>query len=151
MTRGSEVPVPDRPRRAPACLLLAVLFVACSREEGPPPSGGGAPAEAPPAAAGASPAAARDEAQQIFATRCFTCHGARGAGDGPASAGLTPPPRDFTDPTWQASVTDAHIEQIIRYGGAAVGRSPAMPGNPDLANRPEVVSALLEHLRGLAK
>lgn len=92
---------------------------------------------------------ARAEARQIFETRCFTCHGVQGRGDGPGSRGLQPPPRDLQDPQWQASVTDQHIEQIIMYGGAAVGKSPAMPSNPDLIGKPEVVSALRAHVRDL--
>jgi mono/diheme cytochrome c family protein len=143
----------------PRVLALGLLAAACGRERSQPPASAPDAAEAPPAAAapaaapaaGAVPAAAREEAKQVFATRCTTCHGPNGAGDGPASAGLTPPPRNLMDPQWQASVSDAHIEQIIRYGGAAVGRSPAMPANPDLAARPDVVAALLDHVRSLTK
>lgn len=87
----------------------------------------------------------------MFEQRCSTCHGVSGAGDGPASAGLTPRPRNFTDPEWQKSVTDEHIEQIIQYGGAAVGRSPMMPSNPDLTSKPDVVAALRQHVRELSK
>jgi mono/diheme cytochrome c family protein len=138
------------PLRGALALGLGLLSLGCGGEEGapPPPAPASAPAAKP---AGPDPAAVRAAAEQIFATRCFTCHGAQGAGDGPASAGLTPPPRNFTDPAWQSSVTDGHIEQIILYGGAAVGRSPMMPGNPDLTSKPEVVAALRAHVRGLAK
>jgi hypothetical protein len=48
-------------------------------------------------------------------------------------------------------VSDEHIEKIVMYGGAAVGRSPTMPGNPDLMAKPEVVRALVAHVRGLAR
>lgn len=92
---------------------------------------------------------ARTEAQQIFSTRCTTCHGQTGQGDGPASAGLTPQPRNFQDHEWQESVANDHIERIIVYGGAAVGKSPAMPPNPDLQSKPEVVAALRQHIRSL--
>jgi mono/diheme cytochrome c family protein len=92
-----------------------------------------------------------EEAKQIFATRCFTCHGPEGKGDGPGSAALEPKPRNFQDAAWQDSVTDEHIEKIIQYGGAAVGKSPTMPGNPDLMSKPEVVRALAAHVRGLAR
>lgn len=95
--------------------------------------------------------AAKKEAQEIFATRCTPCHGPSGAGDGPGSAGLTPPPRNFTDAAWQKSVTDQHIETIIKFGGMAVGKSPAMPPNPDLMAKPEVVSALRQVVRGFKK
>src|SRR5512139_2354772 len=96
-----------------------------------------------------SPEAAA-EAKSIFESRCTVCHGLTGKGDGSASAGLTPPPRNLTAPEWQASVTDAYIEQIIKYGGAAVGKSAAMPPNPDLMAKEEVIKALRAYVRGLA-
>ena len=95
--------------------------------------------------------AARAEAKDLFGTRCTVCHGPQGEGNGPASSGLTPRPRNFTDKAWQGSVTDEHIEKIIQYGGAAVGKSAAMPPNPDLASKAATVAALREHVRSLAK
>jgi mono/diheme cytochrome c family protein len=124
-------------------LTLALSGLACGGGGGAPSAGAASGGEA-----GVS-AAARKEAQDIFALRCTPCHGPQGHGDGPASAGLTPPPRNFGDPTWQDSVTDEHVEKIIQYGGAAVGKSPAMPPNPDLTSKPEVVRALREHVRSL--
>lgn len=143
-------------RRLPLLVLAVALAIACGERSEQTPAAGASAAQAPAAApaAAAAPsggAAAIAEAKQIFETRCFTCHGMTGAGDGPASAGLTPPPRNFQDPAWQASVTDEHISQIIQYGGAAVGKSPAMPANPDLMSKPEVVDALRAHVRALAK
>jgi mono/diheme cytochrome c family protein/predicted small lipoprotein YifL len=35
------------------------------------------------------------ESARLFATECASCHGTTGAGDGPAAAQLTPPPRNF--------------------------------------------------------
>ena len=126
-------PAGDSPRTAPAA---------------PPPA---APAPPPPPAPAASGAPAADrEAGLIFSARCATCHGSLGAGDGPGSAGLEPKPRDFRDPAWQASVSDAHLQQIIVGGGPAVGKSPLMPPNPDLAGKPEVVTALVVQLRSLS-
>jgi mono/diheme cytochrome c family protein len=139
-----------------AALLVAGLALACGSEPGEGAGSAEPPAPVPAAApAATSPpadlAGARAEAEQIFTSRCSTCHGATGQGDGPASAGLTPPPRNFHDPSWQASVSDDHIRQIIQYGGAAVGRSPAMPANPDLTSKPEVVEGLLGHVRSLGR
>lgn len=134
--------------------FLVLLALACGeRESAPAPPASPAPAAAPaPEPASAAPGtAAVAEAEQIFATRCTTCHGAQGAGDGPGSAALDPKPRNFQDAAWQDSVTNEHIEQIVVYGGAAVGRSPTMPGNPDLMSKPEVVRALVAHVRGLAR
>jgi mono/diheme cytochrome c family protein len=143
---------------ASLCLCAAL---ACGEREAPPPAAAppeaAAPAPAAPAAqapsapAAAPSAGAVEEAKQIFATRCFTCHGSEGAGDGPGSVALTPKPRNFQDGAWQDSVTDEHIEKIIMYGGAAVGKSPTMPGNPDLMSKPEVVRALVAHVRGLRR
>jgi len=93
--------------------------------------------------------AAQAEANNIFSTRCATCHGAQGAGDGPGSAGLNPKPRNFREAAWQGSVTDQHINTIIISGGPAVGKSAAMPPNPDLQSKPEVVAALVAHVRSL--
>ena len=133
--------------------LLAASVLACGEREATPPAAPApaAPAASAPSAAAAPAAAADDEAKQIFATRCLTCHGAGGAGNGPGSASLDPKPRNFQDAAWQASVTDEHIEKIVMYGGAAVGRSPTMPGNPDLMARPEVVRALVAYVRGLVR
>ena len=129
-----------------ASLALAVAPVAGCRDRAP--RGGPAPAASGPVTITAE---ARTEATQIFALRCSPCHGPTGAGDGPASAALSPKPRNFHDPAWQSSVTDEHIERIIQHGGSAVGRSPAMPANPDLADRPAVVAALREHVRSFRR
>jgi mono/diheme cytochrome c family protein len=132
-------------------MMGPVLSLGCGASEEP-----GAPADVPvgarePAveAPASDTSSAADEAEQLFATRCFTCHGAEGRGDGPGSASLEPKPRNFQDLAWQAQVSDEDLERIILYGGAAVGRSPTMPGNPDLMSRAEVVTALVKHLRDL--
>ena len=135
----------------------AGLALACSQSEtAASPAPAAPPAPAVPAAApaptpGGGDAAAQAEAEKIFSERCVTCHGAQGAGDGPASAGLVPTPRNFQDAAWQHSVSDEYIDQIVQYGGAAVGKSAAMPANPDLMSKPAVVAALRAHVRSLAK
>lgn len=116
-------------------LVVSAAASACSSS-----SSGGAAAISP---------AARQEAENIFSTRCATCHGPQGRGDGPGSAGLDPKPRNFTLAAWQGSVTDQHIATIIVGGGPAVGKSAAMPPNPDLGSKPDVVAGLVAHVRGL--
>ena len=86
-------------------------------------------------------------AKEIFATRCVACHGDKGDGQGVAAAGLPVKPRAYTDPLWQASVTDAYLKQVIVAGGAALGKSPLMPGNPDLETQPAVAEALVRTIR----
>jgi uncharacterized membrane protein YozB (DUF420 family) len=82
-----------------------------------------------------------------FATRCAACHGAAGHGDGAAAAGLTPRPRDFTDPAWRTARTDLELADIIRRGGPARGLSAAMPAHADLA--PPEIDALVRCVRTL--
>jgi mono/diheme cytochrome c family protein len=134
-------------------ILVAGLGLAAGCSDSGKPTQPAPPA--PPAPAAAAPAVAaataQAEAEKIFSERCVTCHGANGAGDGPASAGLVPKPRNVQVQAWQQSVSDQHIEQIVQYGGAAVGKSPTMPANPDLTSKPEVVAALRAHVRGLGK
>jgi len=90
----------------------------------------------------------KSQAKTLFGQRCVPCHGAVGKGDGPASAGLNPKPRAFGDLEWQKSVTDEHLVKIIRLGGAAVGKSAAMPNNPDVTE--PVAVALKDIVRGFA-
>jgi hypothetical protein len=68
----------------------------------------------------------------LYEQRCSTCHGARGTADGIAGASLRPPPRNFTDPVWQARTSDVRIHDVIKDGGFAHGLNPAMPAQPDL-------------------
>ena len=89
------------------------------------------------------PAAAKGAARAIFAERCVTCHGTEGKGDGPAGKMLDPKPRSFADAEWQKKTTDEHLRKVIVGGGAAVGMSPLMTPNPDLANQPDVVNGLI--------
>jgi mono/diheme cytochrome c family protein len=133
------------------CLLLCL--VACGKNNEPPPPTTGspvAPTESGPKnkkPSGAIP----EQAQQMFMTVCATCHGADGTGNGPAAETLTPKPRNYTDPAWQASVTDEDLRKIILLGGQQVGKSPMMPGNPHLKDQPEVLDGLVQIIRGFAK
>ncbi|HWV38083.1 MAG TPA: cytochrome c [Vulgatibacter sp.] len=131
----------------------ALLVAACSKDAAPEAGREAAVAPAPSreASGGGVDPASEKEAKEIFANRCAPCHGPTGGGDGPASAGFDPRPANLGSPQWQASVTDEHIERIVQYGGAAVGKSAAMPANPDLMGKPEVVKALRMYIRSLKK
>jgi mono/diheme cytochrome c family protein len=93
----------------------------------------------------------RAQAREIFSQRCATCHGPTGGGDGPASAGLSPKPRNFHDASWQGSVSTEYLTRIIRFGGAAVGKSAVMPANADIADKHAVIAALTGHVRSLGQ
>jgi mono/diheme cytochrome c family protein len=58
---------------------------------------------------------------------CASCHGVTGKGDGPASAALNPKPHDWTDKHHVKSHTNEYFIQVIKVGGAALGKSPLMP------------------------
>lgn len=133
--------------RSPAVLVVLALaaLAACK----PPHSSNFAAAEPSSSAAPAAAASPEAEAAQIFNGRCAVCHGATGAGDGPGAAALTPRPRNFRDAAWQSAATDAQIELVIRQGGAAVGKSAAMPPSPDLNDKPAVVAALRARIRAM--
>ncbi|MGH2531204.1 MAG: copper resistance protein CopC [Thermomicrobiales bacterium] len=78
-----------------AALALGVVLLLQSRVD---------PVEAE---AGGVALAAVDEAaivrgEEIYLANCATCHGAAGQGDGPAAAGLNPPPADLTSPLHRA-------------------------------------------------
>ena len=47
-------------------------------------------------------------------------------GDGPAAAPLDPKPANFADASFWETRTDADLIQVIREGGASVGRSAMM-------------------------
>jgi len=138
--------------RSPVLALALVLVTACGKNDKPPAPTSGKPGATPesgprtkPNGGGLTPAA---EAADMFANVCAQCHGPSGKGDGMAAASLNPKPRNYTDPAWQAQVTDAEIKKIILEGGQAVGKSAMMPAQGQLAGRPEVVDELVKIVRG---
>jgi cytochrome c5 len=123
--------------------LLTMTLAACGGADATPAKATSGAAK--PAAAQA-PMAAK-EAKTLFDSLCFTCHGTSGHGDGPGAAALDPKPRSFADAVWQDSVTDEHIQKVIVFGGAAVGKSPMMPAQPQLKGKTEVLQALTKIVR----
>ena len=131
------------------CATLLLSSVACSKNEGAANGSAAAQAQAVAAPAPAAEPAVdfKAEAETMFRQRCVVCHGEKGLGDGPGAAALNPKPRNYTDAAWQASVTDEQISNTIVNGGAAVGKSPIMPGSPDLLSKAEVVAELVKIVR----
>jgi len=132
--------------RVALAVTLGLPLVACTKHSSEVSVASSQPvATTPePPAPPADPAA---EARSLFKTKCIVCHGDHGAGDGPGAAALNPKPRAFADAAWQASVTDDQIKKTIVEGGAAVGKSSAMSANPELANKPEELNALVKIVR----
>jgi len=118
-------------------LALAAVAGACGKDSQPPPA--------------QEDGSQTSQAQALFNTKCARCHGINGNGRGPFSDSLHPRPHDYTDPAWQASVTDDQIKDIILRGGVNLGKSPAMPGSPTLRKRPEVLDGLIKLIRRFGK
>ncbi len=132
-------------------MVLASATGGCSKTE---PQRTAPTAETTPTPAVVAPSPPADpaaDARALFKLKCVVCHGDHGAGDGPGAAAIVPKPRAFADPEWQTAVTDEHIKRIIVEGGPAVGKSPAMPPNPDLKGKDEVVAALVKLIRDFKK
>jgi mono/diheme cytochrome c family protein len=129
-------------------VVIILLVAACGKNSEPPPPSSGSP-NAKPESGPSRPRADTQvsQAEQMYTTVCALCHGSDGTGRGPAAAQLNPKPRDYTDPAWQASITDELIRETILKGGAAVGKSPAMPGQPQLKDHPELLDGLVQIIR----
>jgi cytochrome c5 len=127
--------------------VVLVLGTGCNQPEAQP-STEVVQAAAPPPVLPPNPTT---EAKNVFSTRCAACHGAEGKGDGAGAAALDPKPRAFTDSAWQDSVDDAYLKKVIVEGGSAVQKSIAMPGNPDLSAKQDVLLELVKHIRSFKK
>lgn len=97
------------------------------------------------------PEAAAAAAKEVYNTRCASCHGAEGKGDGLAAYAVSPKPRNYADAEWQDSVTDDELSHAITHGGLGVGKSYMMPASPDLRSRPDVVAGLVAMVRAFVK
>jgi hypothetical protein len=127
---------------------------ACGKGDKPPPPTTGSknakPESGPrPDNTGGGGGNADELAAAMFRDTCAICHGIGGKGDGQMAQNLNPKPRDYTDPAWQASVTDEQIKTIIMEGGQAVGKSATMPAQKtQLQGKPEVLDGLVRIIRG---
>jgi mono/diheme cytochrome c family protein len=68
-----------------------------------------------------------EQGKQLYGQYCVTCHGQSGKGDGPGAAALNPKPRDHTDKEYMSKLSDDELFNVVKNGGASVGRSPLMP------------------------
>ena len=74
----------------------------------------------------------------LFKQKCSMCHGA----DGKGFAAIKTP--DFTDPKWQAAITDDQIVETIKNGKKG---TPMPPFKDKL--KEEEIQALVKHIRSL--
>jgi len=78
---------------------------------------------------------------------CNGCHGDGGTGDGPASAGLDPSPRNFTNSKWQDARADGELRYTIFNGSEGT----AMIANEAMFDDPNDVWNVINYLRSLKK
>ncbi len=80
--------------------------------------------------------------KDLFSANCSSCHGSDGKGDGPASAGLNPPPRNYTsNEGWKNGRTTSDIYKTLQEGipGSAMASYSYM--------NPEDLFALASYIR----
>jgi mono/diheme cytochrome c family protein len=102
-----------------------------------------------PPARPAATTASLAQGRRLYQQRCAACHGDTGAADGVGARRIQPEPQHLDAVIWQANVSDDEIKKAILLGGAAVSRSPMMPANPDLKDKPAVVQSLVAYVRSL--
>jgi mono/diheme cytochrome c family protein len=67
--------------------------------------------------------------ETLYQANCATCHGSSGAGNGPAAAGLSPPPANLRRTVQRPIATDGYLMWAISDGGARLGTGmPAFAG-----------------------
>jgi len=94
----------------------------------------------------ARPGASR--AERIYVALCAECHGADGRGSWRATLFLIRP-GDLTERLRTGRESDQYLADIIRHGGAPIGR-PGMPAFGE-ALKDEDIRELVTYLRGLAR
>ena len=116
-------------------LFLPLLLVGCTGKKNTPPSvsadsvRANDSAVAAPAAVPVERVLSYEERQGsvLYMKYCAVCHGKEGKGDGFNAFNLDPRPRDFSDSSYMAALSDAQILQTISGGGRSVNKSPLMP------------------------
>ena len=88
-------------------------------------------------------------AAAVYKARCVTCHGAAGAGDGPAGQKLKDKPKDWTKGEGLKGLTDQQVFDAIKKGGPAIGRAKTMLAFPNLSETD--VWNLVAYIKTLAK
>jgi high-affinity iron transporter len=87
-----------------------------------------------------------EHTKRLYAEKCLSCHGESGKGDGPVGKFLDPKPTDFAAVLKGAD--DASVGKIIKEGGAAAGKSKAMPAFNILSD--EQIAGLVQYCKMLA-
>jgi mono/diheme cytochrome c family protein len=70
--------------------------------------------------------------RRVFQRSCSGCHGPDGRGV--MRLGLTKPPRDLTNPEFQAAASDDDLRRVIRVGKNQMPAFGGLMGDEDLSN-----------------
>lgn len=127
------------------CLLL--YRVSANKTSSPPVSTLAAPT---PGAAlvGGVEGGDREAGRSIYLSKCASCHGTSGKGDGWRAWLFRLTMRDLTESAYMQTVPDEYLFQIIKQGGANLGK-PGMPSWGQELNDREI-NSLVMYIRGLA-
>ena len=71
----------------------------------------------------------------LYAANCAACHGNRGEGNGPAAAGMSPPPANLRWSMQRPGVGDGYLMWTLSEGGGQLGT--AMPAFKDALTETE--------------
>jgi mono/diheme cytochrome c family protein len=93
------------------------------------------------------PAAGASRGERLYYAYCVTCHGTDGRGSWRAVLFLIRP-GDLADAGRMSQHTDQYLADIIKHGGAPLGR-PGMPAFGFHLSDDDI-AALIGHVRGLA-
>lgn len=89
---------------------------------------------------------------ETYKMYCALCHGETGGGDGPGAAPLPPPkPRALNDKTYMDTVSDQAIYNIVKNGGASVGKSMFMTAWGAILKEDQAIHDVAAYVRTLAK
>ena len=79
--------------------------------------------------------------ERVYESRCVSCHGVSGRGDGPAAGSLEPGPTDIARFSRTPMASDGYLFWTVAEGGAPVGS--AMPAFGDALSEAEIWQLLL--------
>ncbi len=99
----------------------------------------------PPAAIAGDPLLV--EGREVYLSRCVSCHGEAGRGDGPIARGLAGPPvGDLSDAVWKHGDRPDQVAAVVARGV----RDTAMPGWEGVLRPRQIraVTAYVYHLAG---
>lgn len=88
---------------------------------------------------------AQSDAKALYDSKCASCHGAGGAGDGAMAKAMKATVPSFADADFQASRTD---EQFV--ASVTTGKAPMMPGFGSQL-KPEQIKDLVAYIRQFGK